>query len=76
MTASSYAKMLKQLKAKPVKLQKYEKHNKPKPRKFGVSTKACRNCGRLGAHIQKYGLSLCRQCFRDLAQEIKFKKYH
>lgn len=76
MSASSYKKMYKQLKNKPTKLTKYEKHNMPKKRVFGVGSKPCRLCGRLGGHIQKYGLNVCRQCFRDNAQKLGFKKYN
>jgi len=76
MTAGSYKKAFKQLKNKPVKLKKFLKHNAPKPRKFGINSKPCKICGRLGAHIQKYGLDICRQCFRDNATKLGFKKYY
>lgn len=76
MTYSDYRKMLKQLKAKPAKLQKYMRHNAPKQRKYGRSIKKCRRCGRPGAHISKYGLSLCRTCFREIATNLGFKKYN
>ncbi len=75
MTASDYRKMIKQLINKPAKLQKFLKHNKPKDRKFGISTRKCRICGRLGGHIRKYGINLCRQCFRENALKLGFKKY-
>ncbi|MDP3918906.1 MAG: 30S ribosomal protein S14 [Nanoarchaeota archaeon] len=52
------------------------KHNAPKPRKFGVASKPCKLCGRLGGHIQKYDLNICRQCFRDHATKLGFKKYY
>jgi len=67
--------MKKQLETKPDKLKKYERHNAPKKRSCGVSLKRCRRCGRIRAHISKYGLELCRQCFRDVATNIGFKKY-
>ena len=76
MTYSNYKKVFKQLKAKPKVLKKYIKHNAPKDRKCGVSTKRCRRCGRIRGHIDKYGLDLCRQCFREVAQKIGFKKYN
>jgi len=76
MTAGNYKKVFKQLKNKPVKLKKFLKHNAPKPRKFGINSKPCKTCGRLGAHIKKYGLDLCRQCFRDNATKLGFKKYY
>jgi small subunit ribosomal protein S14 len=75
MTASDWRKTFKQLKAKPHKLKKYKKHNAPKKRKVGVASKRCRRCGRTRAHIDSYGLSLCRQCFRQIATRIGFKKY-
>jgi small subunit ribosomal protein S14 len=75
MTASDWRKITKQLKSKPAILKKFLKHNKPKDRKTGVSTKKCERCGRLGTHVGQYGLHLCRQCFRELAVELGFKKY-
>ena len=75
MTYSDYTKVFKQLRAKPSKLQKYMKHNAPKPRKYGFFKKKCRRCGRPGAHIGKYGLELCRTCFREIALSLGFKKY-
>ena len=75
MTYSNHKKMLKQLKVKPAKLKKFVKHNAPKDRSCGRALKRCSRCGRIGAHIDKYGLDLCRQCFRDIAARIGFKKY-
>jgi len=75
MTASDWKKLLKQLKNKPAIMQKFISHNKPGERKSGVSARKCERCGRFGAHISSYGLNLCRQCFRDIAVEIGFKKY-
>jgi len=76
MTYSDYRKVFRQLKAKPIKMQKYIKHNSPKQRKFGRSTKKCRRCGCPGGHISKYGLELCRNCFREVATSIGFKKFN
>ena len=64
-----------QLKGKPEIADRYIKYNKPKERKIGIATKKCERCGRFGAHIGSYGLNLCRQCFRRIAEEIGFKKY-
>ncbi len=75
MTTSSYTKVFKQLKSKPAKLLKFKKHNAPKKRTCGKALHKCRMCGRAGGHIQKYGLKLCRQCFREIAKDIGFKKY-
>ncbi len=75
MTVSSYKKVFKQLKNKPVKMQRFLKHNKPKEREYGKFTKVCLRCWNTRAHISKYGLHLCRRCFRDIATKIGFKKY-
>ena len=75
MTYSDYKKMFKQLKKKPVKLKKFIKHNSPLPRKFGKTTKRCVRCGNPRGHIGKYGINLCRRCFRDCAKKLGFKKY-
>ena len=74
MTASDWKKVLKQLRRKPAVMQKFLKHNKPKERKFGIAARKCEKCGRYGGHISQYGLHLCRQCFREMAEERGFKK--
>jgi small subunit ribosomal protein S14 len=75
MTASDWKKLMKQLKNKPAIRSRFLKYCKPKERKFGISIKKCERCGRMGAHISQYGINLCRQCFREIAREIGFKKY-
>jgi len=76
MTAKNYTKIFKQLKSKPAKLAKYIKHNKPKKREFGPGSKKCKRCGRFGAHVSKYNLNLCRQCFREIATQIGFGRFY
>ena len=76
MGVSDWRKMLKQLEGKPAKLQKFLKHNKPQERKHGKATKPCERCGRIGAHIGAYNLNFCRQCFREIATKLGFKKYY
>ncbi len=75
MTASDWKKILKQLKNKPEKAQKFLKHNKPQERKMGIAKNKCERCQRFGAHIRSYGLKLCRHCFRETAVDLGFKKY-
>jgi len=55
----------------------WRKHNMPKPRPWGgKGTHRCVRCGKLGKGIiTKYGLYLCRQCFREVAEELGFKIY-
>ena len=35
----------------------------------------CVLCDRKRGLVRRYGLNLCRQCFRDKAIELGFKKY-
>lgn len=44
-------------------------------KKFGKGSRPCRNCGSYGPVIRKYGLMVCRQCFRELARKLGFKQY-
>jgi small subunit ribosomal protein S14 len=75
LTIKSYKKLLKQIKHKPAKKKRFLKHSKPQERKHGIGKRKCKRCGKFGSHIRRYGLHLCRQCFRDLAREFGFKKY-
>ncbi len=75
MTSKNFEKAFKQLKIEDKK-KKYIKHNKPQERKFGIGSRRCKRCGKYGSHIQKYGLHLCRQCFREIAKKLGFKKYN
>ncbi len=75
MPASDWKNVFKQLDSKPAIKAKFIKHNKPQERKTGIAVRKCENCGRYGAHIKSYGLNLCRHCFREMAEEIGFKKY-
>jgi len=44
-------------------------------RKFGKGSRTCRTCKAHGAIIRKYGLNVCRQCFREVAKDLGFKQY-
>ena len=46
-----------------------------KKRKFGRGSRVCRRCGRHGGVIRRYNLYYCRQCFREVAKKLGFKKY-
>jgi len=75
MTAGNYTKVLKQIQHKENKKKRFEKFNVPKKRKFGHGARKCKRCQRYGAHIRKYGLNLCRQCFKEIAKDLGFRKY-
>lgn len=76
MTASDWNKIAKQLRNKPVILARFLKYCKPKDRKTGIAKFKCERCGRFGAYLKQYNLKLCRQCFREIAVDIGFKKYN
>ena len=44
------------------------------PRKYGQGSRKCRVCGNKHGLIRKYGINICRRCFRERAVEIGFKK--
>jgi len=76
MTSSDFSKAFKQLEKKPAKLKKYMKHNAPKERSCGRAKKKCVLTGRVGGHVSKYGLQVCRQAFRENANSLGFKQYN
>ena len=42
-------------------------------KKYGRGARWCKRCG-CYVSIQKYDLMLCRQCFREVATSLGFKK--
>ena len=75
MSTSNWKKAFTQLDEKPDIKKKYIKHNSPKKRAHGIATRACKLCGSHRAMISKYGLNVCRKCFRQNAQDLGFKQY-
>ncbi|HLD00444.1 MAG TPA: 30S ribosomal protein S14 [Candidatus Nanoarchaeia archaeon] len=75
MTTSDWKKSFVQLDAKPIKKAKFIKFNSPRERSCGIALRKCKNCGRMRGHINKYGLHICRQCFREMAIGLGFKKF-
>ena len=76
MTASSWEKIYKQIAHKPAKAKKFIKHNKPKTRTTGKTLLKCERTGQFGGHIKQYGINMCRQSFREVAEKIGFHKYN
>nr|5XXU_d Chain d, Ribosomal protein uS14 [Toxoplasma gondii]CEL73068.1 TPA: 40S ribosomal protein S29, putative [Toxoplasma gondii VEG] len=46
-----------------------------RPKKFGPGSRQCRVCFNRHGMVRKYGLMMCRQCFRERANQIGFVKY-
>ncbi|KAF6008247.1 40S ribosomal protein S29 [Brettanomyces bruxellensis] len=44
------------------------------PRNNGKGARQCRICASRSGLIRKYGLNICRQCFREKADDIGFHK--
>ena len=43
-------------------------------KKFGRGANECRICGRKQGLVRKYDIYFCRQCFREWAGKMGFKK--
>jgi ribosomal protein S14 len=71
----TFNKVKKQIENKPKKLARFMRFNKSKQRKYGKNIYRCRKCGRSGGMIRKYGLMYCRQCFREEAEKLGFRKF-
>lgn len=71
----SYEKNITQVAHKPLKVSRLERFNKAKDRKFGKNLYKCRRCRRTKGIIRQYGLLYCRQCFREEAERLGFRKY-
>ena len=44
------------------------------PRSYGKDSRYCRVCRNTHGLIRKYGLNICRKCFRERAHLIGFKQ--
>jgi len=43
--------------------------------KMDAREQRCRVCGNNRGMVHKYGLNMCRKCFREHAESIGFEKY-
>jgi len=41
----------------------------------GKGKRKCRLCGNARGIVRKYDLHICRRCFREVAEDIGFRKY-
>ena len=44
-------------------------------KKFYGAVIGCERCGQMRSLIRRYGLHMCRQCFREVARDMGFRKY-
>jgi ribosomal protein S14 len=49
--------------------------SKVRTKSFGKGSRKCTRCGTFGGLIRRYGLNVCRQCFREIAVDLGFKKF-
>jgi small subunit ribosomal protein S14 len=49
-------------------------NQKESTKKFGRGANECQMCGRKQGLVRRYNIWLCRQCFRENAAKIGFKK--
>lgn len=72
---NAFERIAKTLKGKPAKYKRFIKFNKHKMQPHDKRQNACTRCNRPEAHIKIHGLNYCRECFREIAEDIGFKKY-
>ncbi|MEM4389831.1 MAG: 30S ribosomal protein S14 [Candidatus Micrarchaeia archaeon] len=41
----------------------------------GKGLRMCRFCGTARGIIRSYGLRICRRCFREVAEQLGFRKF-
>ncbi|MFB0544848.1 MAG: 30S ribosomal protein S14 [Candidatus Hodarchaeota archaeon] len=42
--------------------------------KYGKGTRGCKRCGTHRGIIRRFGMYICRRCFREIADSLGFKK--
>lgn len=57
------------------KEKKKTKGTPPEHKYQGKGMRKCRFCGSARALIRSYNLKICRRCFREVGEEIGFRKY-
>jgi len=55
--------------------KKVDRHNTKKIRSPKLKEFHCRICGGQRGMIRKYGINLCRRCFKDYAEKLGFRKF-
>ena len=55
------------------KVKQNSKNDKMKKRTVGV--RECKICGTRKGMIRKYGLGICRRCFKERATDLGWEKY-
>ena len=63
------------IKVGKTKKERFLRHNKKKKRSCGIDRYKCPRCGSNWGYVSKYGLNICRRCFRNIAKDLGFKKY-
>jgi small subunit ribosomal protein S29e len=46
------------------------------PRTYGKGSRQCRVCAHRAGLIRKWGLDMCRQCFREKSKAMGFVKFN
>ncbi len=72
---TSFERIAKNLTGKPAKYSRFVRFNKHKLQPHDLRFRRCIRCGRSEAHIGVHGLNYCRECFREVAKDLGFKKY-
>ncbi len=58
-----------------VEVAKKQKSKNDKMKKRSVGVRECKICGTRKGMIRKYGLGICRRCFKERATDLGWEKY-
>ncbi|BEI84952.1 hypothetical protein CcaverHIS002_0503530 [Cutaneotrichosporon cavernicola] len=47
-----------------------------RPRNYGKGSRQCRVCAHRAGLVRKWGLDMCRQCFREKSKAMGFVKFN
>ncbi|MFH0715178.1 MAG: 30S ribosomal protein S14 [Candidatus Diapherotrites archaeon] len=49
--------------------------DKTSERKKRELARYCKNCGNNKGMVHRYGINLCRRCFKEFAEQLGFRKF-
>ncbi len=72
---TAFERIGKNLVGKKAKHQRFMRFNSHKVQPHDARSRKCIRCNRPEAGIHIHGLRYCRECFREIAKDLGFKKY-
>jgi small subunit ribosomal protein S14 len=72
---TAYERIAKTLKGKPAKYSRFTRFNQHKTQPHDARSRRCIRCNRPEGLVSMHGLNYCRECFREVAKDLGFRKY-